>query len=119
MIARNNRAVTRMIVAERARQILPIGLVIAALVGVFVLRSIDFSREASRHQGVVETSNWKDSAAIQRVFVTVRLDDGREVQAAGHFAAAPRRGDVVEVSDRVSPFGGESFVVVGEAPTHG
>ena len=117
-IARKNREVSRAIIVERISKAAPIVAGVVVLMGFLIFRSADLSHETSRHSGIVETSTWKDNVPIQRVYVTVRLDDGREVQAAGHFNSAPKRGDKVEVSDRVSPFGTESFIVV-DAATQG
>lgn len=118
-VARKNRAVTRMIVLERLRQIVPIALIVVALAAVFIFRSVDLSHETGRHPGVIQSSNWKDDALVQKIFVSVKLDDGRLVEALGHFAAKPEKGATVEVSDRLSPFGTETFVVVATAGSHG
>lgn len=99
-------------VKERVKFLAPIviaGVVIGAMV---FFRSVDLSSERAKVAGTIVSSTWDQKIVrLQRVIVSVHLDDGRDVAATGHFEAPPEKGKHISVSERVSPFGTVSYVM--------
>lgn len=110
--AQKNREASVFMVKERLKFLAPIviaGLVIGTMV---FLRSVDLSSERAKVQGTIVSSTWDQKVVrLQKVIVSVHLDDGRDVAATGHFEGPPEKGKHVVVSERVSPFGTVTYVM--------